>query len=1140
MNVHPKPKLLADIDHSRHAVIEASAGTGKTFTLEHLVIDLLLSTDCELRSILVVTFTEKAAAELRQRIQAKIARLLLPPTRAPAPDEPVWRIDAEGRERLRRAHEAIESASISTIHAFCQRTLSAHALDTGARLDLKVQEHENLFQEAFYRTLRRVLAHRAPYQRFLHHWLQDESIETLREMLLTCHALGGSFDRPFSLQAFERAVEDLARLPTAPQALRPQLLQSKLSAPATQRLLLRFSELGRALRPFTEQRDFAGVLKAVAPATDGDAQSIVESLQDGLRGVPSPTPMVHSLRDAVAALKSAIVPFRQAVVELCLEPIRACIEDVKEAAGLMDFDDMIVRIATSLQEAPRGGLARRLYESYEHILIDEFQDTDDAQWSIFRSAFLEPNPPRRLVSIGDPKQAIYQFRGAHVRTYQQATDHLLTLGAQRFVLQENFRSSDEMVRALNEVLDQSAPKPFFDGPVAYEHPVRAARGALALIDDAPTNGAVHVVHIPKSEEQTPPLLLWIQWVREEIRQLLSRPPALRLGDTRRPLSPSDIFILTRSTREGERVAEELRQHGIPQSFYKQEGLFQSDEARDILALLRAIAHPRRSDLQAAAYASPFFDIPLDRIQSAIEEHGEAFRRLQRWHERAQTERLGTLLASVVTESGAIERSIFADIDRRRATNYEHLIEFLDERTEGSGMDLDTLAHDLSDLVAGRRRPPGTHGNLQRQDSADAVVQIMTMHKSKGLEAPVVFVVGGFARGRGRVGTFERDGQTRLQLGPHPKVRRTQAEEDQRLLYVALTRAALRLYLPFVPDATARQMAGSYRAVHDRLTTLFDVDASAVPDGFVFRKMDLERFGAKNKASPAQLRDWTLSPWPEPGDADARPVYADRIVSSYSQMKASDERSATSDPTALPRPGEDEAPRPDLAPIQEHELPAGPAFGRFVHEMLETADRARLARCDESAWGADGEVRDQFLRALARHQMPAEICTDAMTLVHRAYRRPLQAPLELSSGLVGADELAHEVEFLFPTGPGQRSWLRGFIDLVVRHGSRYFILDWKTDRMPAYTAPVLAQHVESAYALQAMLYVSALRRHLGWRDAERFRAGFGGIGYFFVRGAMHPEAATLLHWMDVDYDELSAFESDLPARFGPQPPAAGVA
>ncbi|HEY0709465.1 MAG TPA: UvrD-helicase domain-containing protein, partial [Polyangia bacterium] len=856
MNLAPvvryrKPPQLRDLG-ARHAVVEASAGTGKTFILEHLVVDLILSRGATIDQILVVTFTEKATAELGARIRRKLEELknlTADHANVDAPgDAEFWIIDDAARARLSDALLGFDRAAISTIHGFCQRLLTEHAFLNRRLFREEAVAEEEAFGVAFAESLRREPARDPHFALLLSMWLgAGNALAKLRKGVLqalrglSClyppraDALRPPAPDPVSIVAAARA---FAILPTG-EALRAILKQAKVHASTTKSVVEKWSQLHELATACERPQDVPVFLAAVDVfhrARNDALTYLYEKLDPAC-----PDPALRVVANGYRAL-AAVAPSPLAALVAHLTPVvQERLASNKRQAGRFDFQDMLTLVAEGLQG--QGGtddersqaLLGTLRGRYRYALIDEFQDTDEVQWNIFRKIFCDSRDGHVLTVIGDPKQAIYAFRGADVFTYLSARAAIESAKGARVYLTDNFRSTAPLIDAYNAILDQRAP--FFreESGILYDHPVACGRPTLALTDGAGAPAKSVVVF--DVESSNPGLLTWqvkraiLTRMAEEVRDLLSPAGTLHFGAADAPaqVRAGDIFVLTRTTRESREVGDALRAVGVPFAFFKQERLFETVEARDLLDLLLAVANPEDATARARAFITPFFGLGLADLAACEElDAGDPLLRLlTEWAALADDGDFETLFARIVAQSGVICRELFLRDGERSLTNTLHLIEILQEEAARARTTIRELCETLGAFIAGTRRPPGMSGDIQRLETEAEAVQIMTIHHAKGLEAPVVFLYGAFWTGPSsdvRVRHDEAGRRICDMTRPVPESAAAytaeQEDEERRVLYVALTRAKARLYLPRYP-ANWRQLKGAYKFVNARLHDLLD-------------------------------------------------------------------------------------------------------------------------------------------------------------------------------------------------------------------------------------------------------------------------------------------------------------------------------
>ncbi len=1111
MTRYAHPAVLAALPPDRHAVIEASAGTGKTYTIEHLVVDRLLRGVCTVDQLLVVTFTEKATAELRRRVRALLEVILR--AQGETTGEHTWVVDEPARRRLEAALFGFDRAAIHTIHAFCNRVLADLAFASGQPFELHIADGEAAFRRAFRACLRTELAVEPGCRALLDEWLRGRDADALSGLLLSAHKaghLGAARDLEGHLERLEAHL-DLS-------GLRREYQESRIVKAAA-------AEAGGALEAV------AAALAAGGSAADR-AQRIAEAVGEGgarllaprrsssKRKRRFPEELTRPAKAFLDALRGVLLLNAQAdtlerrIADTFLPRVVARLEADKARDGSLDFDDLLGRVHAALHGPHGEALCAALRERYRHALIDEFQDTDGRQWDIFRRLFLDPGASGRLVVVGDPKQAIYGFRGADVRTYLAAREELLARGAARVPLDVCYRSSGAVVDGYNAVLDQRASHPLFVGDIRYDRPVTCGRGdptegpaegvVVWRYKPEPPRGARNRVELPVYELRE----AFCAQLGRTIRGLLDHPFRWK-GE---PIGPADIFVLVRSGPEAREVVEALQEAGVPVAAWRADGLLRSKEAREVHDLLAAVAEPGSRRARLAAFATPFFDVPLEALPACWElppQHPLPGR-LYRWKSEADRGGLAALLGRLLEESGLLERLRFAGGEARAVTNYRHVLELLTEEVARARRPLPELVSLLDRWIHGLDRPEGRDADTQRRPGAEDAVQVMTIHKAKGLEAPVVCLYGGFRPPPGDpVQVVHASGARHVLLGEAGREYAKQAletesaEEDQRLYYVALTRACARLYVPFVDSS--RRIKGSYRILNERLRAM---DAEGALDFETVQVAPAERGRPAYRIhTGAPLGRWTPPSPPPVGTAvspELRARSAPLVVTSYTRMKSEAEKEAPLDADEF---------RHDLAgEADPDDLPGGREVGRFLHEAIEGLALDGLGAPFE-AWRADPGVEEVFTEAMRRHGVERRWLDRSQRLVFDALTCAAPMPGGHRAPLWRCAPHVVEMELLFPlpeaghallSGQGEgfrveRGFVKGFVDLVFTHRGRTCFADWKSDVLPAYDAASLVPHVEAHYGLQAELYTLGLCRLLRIADEAAYEARFGGLLYVFLRG-----------------------------------------
>jgi exodeoxyribonuclease V beta subunit len=1167
---YKRPAILARPEFKKgHVVIEASAGTGKTYTLEHLVLDLIINNGAKIEEILVVTFTDAATRELRERVRELIRRVCDETGDLPAGADPesYWKINEATRSRLREALFRFDGAAISTIHGFCQRVLSEQAFLGGRLFEQEHADGGELFGLAFRETVRTALAETSPEGEMLRTWIgMDKTLNDLELFLFNCHREGCPQRCPvtplWEPEQFYEAINGLPPLDQLKEAGN-ELFSNKNSLKTFNSHLEDLFSLASDIEDKSDLPEAAELFKAWAGKTrtlDKIKDSQIDNLRRAAGFTESPA-VLNELAASLTEIEVRAAGLESFFVHRLLPRVQQLLAARKRALGLTDFDDMLLGVQEALAGPEAETLLALLRKRWKYALVDEFQDTDPVQWDIFRRLFVEGTDIHRLFIIGDPKQAIYSFRGADVHTYQLAREELIgKQNAGRVPLQENYRSTELLIDAVNKILTaaDTEGKAFLEGLNSYNEPVECGDQARFAEENSRPAVPVHLVHLYGNEKglNAKSIKHGIAcFIAEEIGRLTGDKCGLLTGSKNSgssPVSLSDIYILTRTGREGREIGQVLRSYGIAHAFYKQEGLFQTEEAESLHSLLLTINNPADPAARMSAWLTPFFDLPLKDLQAWRESAEGHFitSLLFEWKGLADAQAWAVLFDRILTGSGLVRRLVFLG-NERALTNYQHLFELLLAEAHSRPLTLIELARSLKARIDGRKLPEGREGDIQRLETDRDAVQILTMHKAKGLEAEVVFIGGGFSDFRGgrgvKTGIYHSDSKRCLHIGAstgeiEEAIKQEVREENQRLIYVALTRAKSRLYLPYFGSGPADSNTGSYgykflgasyKALQKQLDLLREEGQLGNSDHFLLRKTSCLR------QPPQELETTTTADgWPEEGllempasaktEADRlRPGRRGVILTSYTRIKQGAKwQPPAADDAEQSAPGSEEF--LNEAPAEtEIGLPGGRETGIFLHTLLENTVAAELQNMTLDEWLKFEPARIRFAATARRYGYDPVYLDEAMRLIYKALCSPVKAEsieggtlLDLPGGFSSGCRQVTEMSFTYPipesfhplingvkeTINGDhmpfeavRGYLQGLIDLVFEHEGRIYLLDWKSDRLGSYDRASLSAHVERNYSLQAQVYTLAVIRLLNLSGSSDYENRFGGIIYAFIRG-----------------------------------------
>jgi exodeoxyribonuclease V beta subunit len=1108
----PEFELLGDLPRGT-TILEASAGTGKTYAIAALVVRYVVEDDVPLPALLVVTFTRAATAELRDRVRARLVGAaehldaVLAGAPADHPDHVLAHLatgvgEAELRHRRDRAARAVadfDAATISTIHGFCQQVLRTLGLAVDA----------------------------------------DPDAELLAD-------------------------------------------QGDLVAAVVDDLLVRYATR-HGLSEVT-RRQLLDVATAVVANPDARIH---------------PDPTARGAGPSGGADDELDLPAVRA--ELAGQ-VRAELAARKRARRVLSYDDLLTQLRDALVDPAEGErAAAALRARYRVALIDEFQDTDPVQWDILREAFDVEGST--LVLIGDPKQAIYSFRGADVYAYLAAVD----AADRRYTLPVNWRSDGPFLDALDTLLTGAT---FGHEGIAYRRvrPAPAHR-ATRISDATPLRlrcvPRAHGLRGTKGDIPAPAAREHIaaDLAAEAVALLSSETTiATRPGEPRR-VTAGDLAVLVRTNAEAVQIHRALREVQVPAIINGVGSVFETPAATEWLRLLEALEQPANGARARSVTLTSFLGWSGERLAAASEDElAQVHEDLHGWSEVLRDRGVATLLRSVAAAEDLTSRLLGVAGGERHLTDLEHLGQLLHRAAVDEQLGPASLTSWLRLAVAetSEDQVPADE-QARRLESDDRAVQILTVHRSKGLQYPIVFAPYLWSAGKTwtAVPTFHDGGGRVVDVGGSRKgepdwdehTERALEEhfgEQLRLLYVALTRAEHQAVVWWAPCRDAKK-SGLGRVLFSRDLDGTGLDAArtgVVPSD----ERTCERLTMLTDRSAGTFRlEETVrhpdrTPWQPPAEPPASLAAAvlhrepdrDWHRTSYSRITALAHGGAPGrGPLVGSEPGEDlvdDEPAPDHVPptadradrggdeladeaalrevaLTLAETPGGAEFGTFVHAVLEHADftaadlrgelrdrvseelirrRPRLgdvevlveglARAVETPLGplAGGLRLRDVARADRLDELDFELALDPRLTGGVTVARigalldehlPADDPLAGYGAQLAGDEVAAEL----------RGFLTGSIDLVLRVAgsdgtTRYLVADHKTNRLGTWGQPLTAWDYRPAvlpdamrsshYPLQALLYQVALHRFLRWRvDGYDPETALGGALYLFLRG-MH--------------------------------------
>jgi exodeoxyribonuclease V beta subunit len=1140
-------------------LVEASAGTGKTHTLTTLYLRLVLEQALEPERLLVMTYTKAATAELKQRIRSRLALLRRGLDGGALEDQTLAALAAaqENPERARRlldlALAGLDQAAIFTIHGFCQRVLIEHAFETGQAFHMELAPDQSTrLQEIVDDFWRRQIDRLPPL--FLQAF--RARIPTPDHLLAQLRfALG----KPYLQVRSSPWPGELAALDSQAAELREQVLALWLNARNEVQSLLSDAQTlkGNTYRPgwvagwCRSLHDWLLDSPYSEPFDKADRFTparIAAAVKSGRETPQHPFfELFESYLTQARACAEAFWPAQVSLLRQCYDYLLAELPRRQAEAGEWSYDDLLLELQRALTGPGGGHLAALLRRCYPAALVDEFQDTDPVQYEILRAIYGGGDRP--LFLVGDPKQAIYSFRGADLFAYLRARRELVTA---THTLDTNWRSSAELVQGVNALFARPT-RPFWYGEIRFQSVMAASR---------------RMPQLRVRGDSDPPLRLWrlpfdrqteVDKVRQavadatadEIVHLLALAERGQAQLDGRALAGGDFAVLVRTHQQAERIAFALRERGVNSVRSSQQSVFRSLQAESLERLLLALLEPQRGVRLRAALATPLLGWDAARLDGLNRDDrllGRIVSRFYDYHRLWQQQGFIVMFRRLLVEEGVENRLLDYRDGERRLTNLYHLAELLYQQESETGPGMEAL---VKWLARQRQSNEADENRLLRLESDSHLVRIDTLHGSKGLEYPIVFCPYLWDEGGGRQDTSpylfhdpEADYAAVLELGSgryemdRPRQREEALAENLRLLYVALTRACHRCYLPWggVKNSERSALAWLLHSVSSDTAqegglAEWESIAAGLDDSAIDADLSALASLAAGAVSVAPMPlDRSLSqlelgmpPRLEPARQFGGHIPALSRVASFSSLVAGHSED-------LPDYDAERAGLVVEQPLAEgfdiHGFPRGSGAGSCLHAILEQVDFGdletdRLAATIVEQLRAHG-IEERWTPVVAdmlRNLVATPLNADGLTLS--------QVPRTRRIDEMGFHFPAHGLDPRQIQGLGERhgfsrnrvmidglgevvgarldGFIKGFIDLTFAWRGRYYLADYKSNWLGRgvadyHQAALQSAMLEHGYPLQYTLYTLALHRYLKCRLADYdYERHFGGVYYLFLRG-----------------------------------------
>ena len=1036
-------------------------------------------------------------------------------------------------QRLHNALLDIDQASIFTIHGFCQRTLAEHALESGQLFDTELTGDISTIKQACSDDFwRKNIYQRSAWEASLlttHYSTPDKLLASVDYIAadLTIFPVYEDLDQKL-IELKQLCNQNSSAIEISLSFLQKKLTDGKFKVSFESEFETTFQSISDWLNDnsstipgfyfFTEQ----GLLEALNGnkfrksktnplSSDEQKLAYIDSLNFDF------TPF-EQLNSGISKLS---IVFRRALLKTLHEEVNKKLQQL----NIVSFDDLITRLVDALTGMKGQALREDIQQQYQVALIDEFQDTDQSQWFIFSSLF--KSEEHTLYLIGDPKQAIYKFRGADIQSYFSAKTH----ANHQFSLGFNWRSCPQLVEGINVLF--STNNPFFSEELSF-NPVMAA---LVLEDGGLVEQGKYLSpfvlwQLDKSDKE-----IWTAGkaaneiktaVVNEILDLLLPEFSIQKNSNENKIHPKDIAILVRTNQQAKDFQQALNEVGVTAVINSKESVFSSAEAIDLYFLLQAIAEPTNILLIRQALTLPWFDLDGQQLLQVLNDElvmDGWFSRFQNYNLLWKNKGLMPMMLQFLSVEKVRPHLSNNKLAERCLTNLQHCVELVQQAVVDEHLGINkTLAWLNKNITQASSGSTPSEDQQLRLESDENAVKIITMHSAKGLEYPIVFCPFLWQRG-------DRLNKEKWLIKCHKKSEMIadlgsdqfeehrnialdeELAEDLRVFYVAITRAKYRCYISWADVRTKDKPNNSAMAY------LLDFYA----DDFLLQQEKLKQFSFNHplafeyrllNSGEEITRNWKSQEL----SCKLSHKQKQRSLYTYWQMSSYTALSSLSinDVPELP----DDKVREDttIKDIErdDFELPRGAHTGNVIHDLLENSSFKSLAEGDDIGlqrdksclrYGLNCNNPEQIDQLLSRTvNTVLNIGNDNFSLKDLSNQQCLkEMPFYLSMKKMEVSQI-NQILKDYPTFQPLSNktlcgFLTGFIDLICEYNGRYYVIDYKSNGLDSYDQELLTASMrEHNYGLQYWIYALVLHQYLKNRlSGYSYEKHFGGVMYLFVRG-----------------------------------------
>lgn len=1151
-----------DLQWKPRLFIEANAGTGKTYTIVGLFVRLLIEKRLTIDQVLVMTFTKKATAELRDRIFQRLRETIIYLQTGEKEEKEFMEglekvIVDDDRDKiiyhLREAIQNFDESQVYTIHSFCQKILREEALLGGAPFDVEVVQQDEMMIQAAEDEWRLFVANHQGtdaekyYARKLFKLAENPAalIQLLKPIFSRSYAEleGEGHSDPIGyLEAVIKAKKELVECwKSDEEKIRKIIKQCELSR-FQQYLPGRLNKLEAFIFDENHEIDAPGSLAYFTAEYLYNPNNLPKAKKH-LR------PEKHLFFELCQQYSDLIQEMDQVNTRLIKELYERILkrrDELSRVGNTVTYDDLLKKVNHALNDPETGEkLAGRILEKYPFALVDEFQDTDPIQYGILDTIYPANGSDLGLMMIGDPKQAIYAFRGADIYTYLRAKNKS---DGEPYSLQQNFRSSPDLIEAVNKLFNNEN-KPFIEEDIKYldskaGKPERADH--LIINGEIPVPLTITLHEEPQEKKDHAKNWAFAQTIKKIVRLLRLSQEGLATIEGK-PIKAADIAVLVNSHKDAAQIKMALKRFGVGAVTYSHEKVFETFEANRLELLMDSVLEPNQSRKVNSALLTGFFGLSLNEIHSLKSDEIKRQALLEGLQELNiiwKKSGFYSMFRKVMFGQKSLSTLAELDFSERILTNMMQLADIVSKAEKEGGLSPLAVLNWFRKQMAD---PNPDDEKTLLLESDQNLVKISTIHNSKGLQFPIVFcpaLWSGFSnsnkspfvvynnrdKDKTVVNFDQSESESRLSALESSKLE--SVAEEVRKLYVALTRAQYYCSIYWVSH-TDSHFSGLGASLLGRESVMKKIGGSK-KDIVGDNEFYLKSFRQLSATHPVLLSvlDEDIEDIPplqkieEEGDDLTVKVYEGRLELPV-QRKLDSFSSLTHQKTEAGMPDYDQMIQSYSESLEEtmpaekvldiFSFPKGATAGTAIHKLFEIEQFDFTTATELDLTDEIGEILE-FYR-IDRKWAP---------LMQKMMENTASSVIsDLQLNRVRRENQLREMEFHFPSagsnsenlfktirnGIGRstpvpvvhRGYMTGFIDLIVEQGGRFYILDYKSnylgDSREEYGKEKLNQAMlEAGYDLQAYIYTVALVKYLRHRlpdfDYDRH---VGGVAYLFVRG-----------------------------------------